>query len=91
MVGQGRRHADDHRLARGERAVRVRRREALGDRPQAVGRDVLDVGLAAPQALDAPGVGIDADYVATRLRECERQREPHVSEADDPYLHARSV
>jgi hypothetical protein len=91
VVGERRGNADDHRLAGGQCAVRVRGRKALGDPAQAVGRDVLDIGLAAPQTLDAPGVGVDANDVATRLRECERQGEPHVAEADDPYLHAGSV
>ncbi len=65
---------------------------ALGDGPQGLVGDVLDVGLARRDRLDLARIDVDGDHVAALLRERDRERQADVAQADDAYgLHRLAV
>ncbi len=85
--GERRRHADEDRVAGGERRVVRGGLEApahLRERP--VG-DVLDVGVPVGDRLDLARVDIDAQDLGAGLREADCERQPDVAESDDADAH----
>jgi hypothetical protein len=89
VLGERRRHGDDHGL--GLRQVGVARRgaHASADRAQAVGRDILDVAVPGVDGRDLARVRVEADHLVAGLGELHGKGEPDVAESDDPYLHGR--
>ena len=65
------------------RGVAGRRLEAVEDRLQPLGRDVLDVGLAAPQLGDPLRIHVDADDVLAGFGELDRQGQSDVPQSED--------
>ncbi len=64
------------------------RRPALTSGRQALARDVRNVGLGAPDALDFRRVDVDGGDDKAGLGELDGQRKPDVPEADDSDLRA---
>ena len=86
--GQRRRDADEDRVAARERLGVGGRLDAVGDGREALGGDVLDVGVAVADRADLARVGVEADDVVARLGEGDGERQAHVAEADDPDGHS---
>ena len=51
----------------------------------------LERSIGGERTLDPAGVRVHSHDVASGFRERGRQRQPDISEADDPYLHARGL
>ena len=69
LVGERGGHADQDRVAAGQRGVIGRRSKAPIQRRQTPRRHVLDLAAAAGQALDDPRIDVDAADVVSGLGE----------------------
>ena len=66
--------------------------QALAERRQRGAGDVLDVALAALEALDLSRIGVEADDFVAGLGKRNGERQADVAESDDSDLHsARSL
>jgi hypothetical protein len=91
LLRERRRQRDEDRVALAELVVVGRRAHAVvADEPaERLRRHVLDVALAAVQALDAVGVDVDEQDVVARLGEHLGQGHADVARTDDcdPAVH----
>ncbi len=93
LLRERRREGDEDRVRVAQDVVVGRRGEAaLGDEiRKCLGRDVLDVAVAAPQALDALPVDVDEHDSPAGLGEHLRQGDADVARADDGDLVRRGL
>ena len=65
------------------------RPQALAQRCEQLGGDVLDVAAALVDRLDLALVRVEADHLVALARKGDGQWKSYVSESDDSDLHAR--
>src|SRR5438874_11949236 len=90
VLVERRRHANDHRLhlfdpAEISRSGKFPSIHRLGDVRWG---DVIDITLLIIQKLHLPGINIQAKDGYTRPSKLERQRQPHITETNNGYLHS---
>ena len=85
MLRQGRRHADQDGIGLIQTVEIGGRLEAslFQDLRHLLGRDVLDVALAPVEMRDVGCIDVETQHLEPRLGGCQRQRQAHVTEADD--------
>ena len=88
VLVQRRRDADDDGVGLGQVGVAIGGPDPGQHRAQTFRRDVLDVGVAGGDGRDLQRIDVERDDIVAGLGERDRQRQPDVSEAYDPYFHA---
>ena len=90
VARQRRRDADEDRLRLVQLDEAIGEAAVLEHGPEALGGDVLDVGVALAQPGDLGLVDVDADDVEPGFGEADGQWQPDVAQSDDSDAHAAS-
>ena len=90
-AGQRRRHADDHRVTRGQIRIVGAGPQVAGDPSQRLLGDVLDIAAPLAESRHLATVAVQPDDLVPLLGEGDGKRQADVAEPDHADLHAASL